>query len=395
MARETKLYAPHLRSHEVRTSLSDDCLLELVATAYEAAVEDEKWSSFLTQACLSLGASAGSFHNRDFSQHGLGDFNHLGWDPEKLDQYENFFHACCPYRENIPKAVVGKAISITDIIELKEYTETLYYEDFLKPQDIHHTCFMNLQTTSKSMWTFDLYRPAHREGFSAEEREFVEALSNHVRRAILISDSLKAGSQKVDTYLEVIERSPVPILLLNRSGRVDFMNEASKFVLAEQDGISIQNGRLVLAAPDASRKFRSILSKFASGGAPDDSEETVEAERPSLKPSYVLNISFARIGTETSNGGNDFAVVFVNVPPTMPENIEDRLIAKFELTPAEARLANGLMSGRTLQSLAKDFGVSYGTVRTQLKRIFEKTDTHAQAELIAKVLSAVRTYWPT
>jgi DNA-binding CsgD family transcriptional regulator len=63
---------------------------------------------------------------------------------------------------------------------------------------------------------------------------------------------------------------------------------------------------------------------------------------------------------------------------------------QFDLTPAEARLVVHLVRGRSLKSSAKAFGVSYETVRRQVKSVFHKTGAHRQSELLLTVIRAIR-----
>jgi DNA-binding CsgD family transcriptional regulator len=53
----------------------------------------------------------------------------------------------------------------------------------------------------------------------------------------------------------------------------------------------------------------------------------------------------------------------------------------FDLTPGEARVARELASGASLEAVAIKLGLKLETVRTYLKRIFQKTGTRRQAEL--------------
>jgi DNA-binding CsgD family transcriptional regulator len=62
---------------------------------------------------------------------------------------------------------------------------------------------------------------------------------------------------------------------------------------------------------------------------------------------------------------------------------------RFRLTPAEARLVLRLVTGDSLQSAAKALGVKYGTVRTHLKTVFQKTGTRRQAELVIVIMRAL------
>jgi DNA-binding CsgD family transcriptional regulator len=59
----------------------------------------------------------------------------------------------------------------------------------------------------------------------------------------------------------------------------------------------------------------------------------------------------------------------------------EMLMQTFALTRAEADVAIGLVSGRTLAEVAADRDIKIGTVRTHLKAVFAKTHTHSQADL--------------
>jgi DNA-binding CsgD family transcriptional regulator len=81
--------------------------------------------------------------------------------------------------------------------------------------------------------------------------------------------------------------------------------------------------------------------------------------------------------------GEAIAAIVVLDMDDCPHPDEDLLRELFLLTPAEARLAKRLACGQDLASIAKDLGVTRGTVRVQLKSLFWKTATRRQGELIA------------
>lgn len=60
----------------------------------------------------------------------------------------------------------------------------------------------------------------------------------------------------------------------------------------------------------------------------------------------------------------------------------------FGLSPAQTRLARLIADGHDLAAAADLLGVSINTVRTQLKRIFDKTGVRSQAALVRALLSA-------
>lgn len=66
----------------------------------------------------------------------------------------------------------------------------------------------------------------------------------------------------------------------------------------------------------------------------------------------------------------------------------EALRRRFGLTPAEARVALLLGRGRSVGEIAAALGVATTTVRTHLRQIFAKTNTHRQSELLMLLLGA-------
>jgi DNA-binding CsgD family transcriptional regulator len=62
---------------------------------------------------------------------------------------------------------------------------------------------------------------------------------------------------------------------------------------------------------------------------------------------------------------------------------EAQLRALFGLTSAEARLAQHLARGDSVEEIAQTLCIKMSTARTQLAAIFAKTDTRRQAKLVA------------
>jgi len=59
----------------------------------------------------------------------------------------------------------------------------------------------------------------------------------------------------------------------------------------------------------------------------------------------------------------------------------------FGLSPAQIDIAQRLASGEELAAIATASAVSVNTVRTQVRRMFEKTNTHHQAALVSQLLN--------
>lgn len=60
----------------------------------------------------------------------------------------------------------------------------------------------------------------------------------------------------------------------------------------------------------------------------------------------------------------------------------DRFSARFGLTAAEIRVLGEIIEGSGLLAAAARLNISETTARTHISRIFDKTGTHRQTELI-------------
>jgi DNA-binding CsgD family transcriptional regulator len=64
----------------------------------------------------------------------------------------------------------------------------------------------------------------------------------------------------------------------------------------------------------------------------------------------------------------------------------ESLRRRYGLTKAEADVALRVLDGTGLAPIAEELSISLSTVRTHLRHVFAKTDTHRQAELVRLLL---------
>jgi DNA-binding CsgD family transcriptional regulator len=81
-------------------------------------------------------------------------------------------------------------------------------------------------------------------------------------------------------------------------------------------------------------------------------------------------------------------IIFVSDPEQKTQTIPGAFAQAYALTVAESRVAERLMQGETLVQVAERLGVSHNTARTHLQRIYHKTDTSHQGDLIRLLFSS-------
>jgi DNA-binding CsgD family transcriptional regulator len=91
-----------------------------------------------------------------------------------------------------------------------------------------------------------------------------------------------------------------------------------------------------------------------------------------------------------SAGGEPAALLLISDPELRQAARREDLIQRFGLTRAEADFALEIVKGDGKRAAAARRGISYATARTHLSRIFEKTGTRRQAELVHRLLAIER-----
>ena len=168
-----------------------------------------------------------------------------------------------------------------------------------------------------------------------------------------------------------------PVLLVDREARIEFHNRLAGSLLHDESSpLCSAGGALSLRSRDGRATLRKSIGTACAHGRP----QALRVPYRDVATPRWLRLVIAPLHTSDSSGC--VAVWVVNGPAAgIPR--EQTLSVLFGLSPAEARLARGLLVGRTPEEQARHAGVGLATVRTQLHSIFSKTGTRRQAELIA------------
>jgi DNA-binding CsgD family transcriptional regulator len=172
------------------------------------------------------------------------------------------------------------------------------------------------------------------------------------------------------------------VILVDCNARVLWANQAARLLLTAGDGLSLKNGWLYAANPSENATLQQLLRTSLALSA--RSGAAFQVSRPSRTRPLGLVVTPLRIERSFMRG--PAACVFIDDPERERETPRDLLKQLYGLTGREAELAALLMEGADLQEAGRRLGVGMNTARTHLRIVFEKTDTHRQAELVRLML---------
>lgn len=253
-------------------------------------------------------------------------------------------------------------------------------------------------------WTpSNMFLMVHRDpllgAWTAEEREHFQYLLDISRRSISLHKDFARANYLGSSAIDILNNSPRGIVALSMDGTIQFLNIAAQSIVSSNDGIASRNGKLVLknnddqAALNEFLKTASVLKYDQISNGPMGPNRNMSVSRPSGRMAYQMLVNIAPVtGWRLEASHSDrMALVTLFDPMIRKRPRADTLRGYFNLTAAQARLAEQLYASDNLTAAAAALGISQNTARSHLRAIFAKIGVNTQSELFTLLTSTLTT----
>ena len=179
-------------------------------------------------------------------------------------------------------------------------------------------------------------------------------------------------------------------MLVAKGGRPQLANRAALSILQRKDGISLaQTGLVADRAADTRLLHKLLEEAIHTPESGEPKESPVILERKSAHSALMVRI-IPGPGLECWQGTEQKTALMKLYDQDQGLVVNEKaLISLYGLTRSEAAFAAKLVQGKSIEQAAQEMFISEHTARTHLKRIFMKTDTHRQPELVVRLLMIV------
>jgi pimeloyl-ACP methyl ester carboxylesterase/DNA-binding CsgD family transcriptional regulator len=196
----------------------------------------------------------------------------------------------------------------------------------------------------------------------------------HMQRATVFLDRYDASAQYGHrTVLEEIPRSAA--FLSDGGATIADCNRPAQVAFGIAPGGPY--AKLPFEAEDRDL-LAGVIRKVAGGRA----EKVVTLRIRSVVTGSPVIVRVSRV----EGGAGPALALVLSTELVWPEGFEQTVQEAFGLTPAEVEIVRGITLGLPVKDIAEARGRSAETVRTQLRSILAKTETHSQSELVRVVL---------
>ncbi|HLG98722.1 MAG TPA: helix-turn-helix transcriptional regulator [Bryobacteraceae bacterium] len=370
--------------------MSDAAPHELIRLIYEAAGDPSQWVAFLEKWNIAIRSSYTAIAVHDLGTGKATVAENFGLDPAYERPYVEYYSTISPWASALARiGTPGRVIESSEVMSDHEMMSTEFYNDWLRPQPILHSCGSVLTREGSVTSYLSALRSPSVGPYDQCEVELLEILIPHLQCAVRLHQRIAGLEIGLRLVTDTLDRLPGGVIIASPQGRALVMNRAAESILARKNGL--HNGPSGLYAWKSSESNALLGAILTASRARDGAAQGPVPILISRDGAVPLRILAAPLPPQSAGTGQQPAVVlFITDPEDSVEPDTMLLRRAFGLTLAESRIAAGLMQGKSVEDLAAESGLSLNTVRAHLKKVFAKTNTRRQGQLVRVLLSA----WP-
>ncbi len=288
-------------------------------------------------------------------------------------QDKDIFHP-----QNLPSKqyVYSPVMHITDVMSMKEFEQTEYYNDFLRVQGFYHETIISLTEKGKLIGGIGLYKPQNEE-FKPETKDQLKLITRFLEGQLSQHLALQRALADQQMYQRCMDENPTGIILFDRNFSILFSNKAAGEMVAALLHKSINLDQFIkhavsltgtLTSPDRVSTltlYSPSLKEFTIRIKPVDNR---------LFPGRQTFLMELMPGDSSLQGspGPDRAVI---------ENVRDT----YDLSDRELQVLGLVMQGLSNIETAERLFISPNTVKAHLRNILRKTGTRNRMMLYRKI----------
>jgi DNA-binding CsgD family transcriptional regulator len=369
-----------------------DELSRVVGDIYDASLDPALWPTAIESICGYVGAASASLHSQDSVSRATDALFWWGREssaPHFFRTYREKYGKINPIFPGVIFFDVELPVAVPDVISCEEFVRTRFFREWLAPQGLMDGLFSNLEKGATSCALFTAMRHAEQGGVDDRMRRRFELITPHVRRAMLIGKVIDLHRVEAAALADSLDELASGMFIVDQTGRIIHANLSAHRLIADGNVVRASNGRIATIDPRDSKNLLDIFTTAQSGDAAVGKKGIAMPLTARTGERYVAHILPLTSGARRKAGVSyaATAAMFIRKAaldlPSPPEAVAN----EFKLTPAEVRVMFAVAEIGGVPEVAPVLGISEQTVKTHLHRIYDKTATKRQADLVKLLAS--------
>lgn len=360
-----------------------DAALEMrhISLIHQGVVDPKRWDPFICALREAMGAAHANltFRRTDAPMSDLTSYVSGGPTEEMSRVYLGRYHRADPLPYYRLKA--GLVYDLADMFAPGEESGLQRLKQLLKP--FGEAGLLMVRITEPGGANAWLTAIRADPAFGGEDRKLLQRLGEHLAIALGTYVKLSDTEARLAAYTKAMDRLNVGIVTLAGDGRIIDADALVSSLISKGEIMARDpQGRLLLGDRGAGRVLAAALRDFAR-------EPAGRPRAVRLGEATRADILLLPVADRPVTGRfTPVLRAYVHTDHRPASDSLENLIEMYHLTRSEARLALALGEGHTLAEAAAKLGVTVQTARTYSKRVFQKTGTRRQAELVRTLLTS-------
>lgn len=374
-----------------QSQLSVAAFSGVIEGIYDCAINSGNWQNVLPRIAELIDSPKISMGITDYAvTREVRLFQH-GYDERYVKLYLEKYAAANPILIGGHMRPVGDVYTAGMVVDLQELYQSRFYREWGKPQRLGDTISVHALKSGRRNAGIIAVRHDDQPRYGEKDIETFRLLAPHICRAFAISDALDLKtitSQVLEATLDALTSG---VYLTGFDGRIVYMNRAAEQQIRTGSTLRIVNHRLEPVNPGTRATMADAISSVITEEASVPVGGFTLALPAGDNTGLVATILPLDRGQRRKVSGPfaAAAAIFVQDPVTVPVLPGVALAKIYGLTPAELRVLLAMSPGLGIKEAADILGIGETTAKTHLQRIFSKTGTSKQAELMILLRNSV------
>jgi DNA-binding CsgD family transcriptional regulator/PAS domain-containing protein len=363
--------------------ISAQMLSDTIGAIYDCALDPDRWRDAVRRI-LELSESQGC----GVCVHDMKNFQNdrlfeSGYDPEFSRMHaQNMSDS--PFVAGASLANVGDVATLTLTCSDQELRESRFYREVMQPFGyIDFIGLIGLKTAGR-IANLHAGRTDLASRYGERDIGIFRLLSPHICRTLAISDALDIRTLRSEMLEATLDGLAAGVYLTRRDGCVVYMNAAAERQVKAGNALRILNDRLFPTDPQARAAIAKAIDEVAAVEIDAGPGGHSLAIPDAGGGGYVATLLPVEQGRRRSIMAPFAAsvAIFAQDPAEVPLMPGEAFARLYGLTGGELRVLLALAQGLGAKEVADMLGIGEPTVRTHLQRMFSKTRTSRQVELL-------------
>jgi DNA-binding CsgD family transcriptional regulator len=357
-------------------------LSQHIGEIYDAALDPSLWPSTIEASCELLKSCAGVIAAIDVMDPVANISQSFGIDGAYLKLLGNGTRH--PLIRNMMRSHVGDVGSAVSKMTELGFRNSVLYQPWTEPSGYVIDMFnVTLERTATAVIHLGFVRHETVGIADAETFHDLDLLFPHYRRAVLIGKTINQVRVEAASLADALDGLATSVFLLDDQSRLVYANQAGQRTLSDGSVVRKIGEQLAMYDKPADQALRKAIAAVVAGQQLGHEGVAIGARSLDNQP-FIAHVLPLTSGARKKAGQFYRAEVALFVRSARFERPAalDAMAQLYSLTPAEMKTLVGIVELGSIPAAAKANEVSPETIKTHLKRTFEKTGTTRQADLV-------------